>query len=380
MQLKNFPRNLLFFFFILYNLQGLLYASGSIISQACLLIIFVISGYYFALTLLTQYENNWFYYAWTLLLLLNILGFIFTANFSDGLSIPMFKDILGCMLTFYPFYYFAKRDVLKRNHLISFFIVMLPITILQFLVYRRQILLDSEFQHVVNNLAYSFVTLLPFLFLIKKKNLITGAIMALLLILIIQGAKRGAIVAGFVCFIMYFYYKMKTIESHNRIRSYIVIAFILIAVSIFAYETYISNEYLISRMASISEGNLSNREYIYKEIFYKWYNSESVWNSIFGYGFAASLRIAGNYAHNDWLELLSNFGLLGFSIYLILLCAAVKLSFNKDWTSEKKVLMLTITVMWFVISMVSMWYTSLGMFTQSILIGFILGSNSKSLE
>jgi O-antigen ligase len=383
MRFTKISRDILVFLFALYYLQGSIYPIGSIISQICILLILLISGWYFVKTLLLENKNSLFFNAWTLLLLLNVLGFIFTADFSDSLRTSMFKNILGCMLTFYPFYYFATNDELKAAYLIRFFLIMLPITILQFYINENQAYMESysDSPSVVNNIAYSFVGLLPFIFLFKKRKLIAGALMALIIIFIIQGAKRGAVIAGLIGLLMYFYYQMKTIERHNRIRGYFFATIFMFLLIAFAYRTYMNNEFLINRMTSITEGNYSERDILYKALLYKWYHCDNVLNTFFGFGFAASLDITGGtYAHNDWLELLSNFGLTGICVYLVLFYAAIKFSLNSELMKDKQIQMLTITMMWFFITLVSMWYTSLGYFTQTILLGYLIGSKDVSLE
>lgn len=170
MHITRFSRNFLFLLFVFYYAQGSLYPSGSIISQTCLFLILLISVAYFVKTLLLENGNNLFFNAWSLLLLLNIIGFIFVWDSSNIFYFGMFKNILGCMLPFYPFYYFAKNDELKASHLVIFFMVMLPIIILQFYTNQSKVLSEriSQNTDVVNNIAYSFVRLLPFVFLIKK--------------------------------------------------------------------------------------------------------------------------------------------------------------------------------------------------------------------
>lgn len=379
MQLHQLPRDFLLFLFAIYFAQGSLYPSGSIISQIFLLLIFAISSYYFVITLTLKNKNNLFYNAWTLLIILNIIGFFLTADTSDFNHISIFKNILGCMLPFYPFYYFAKNDQLRATHLIRFFLVMIPIFILKFF-YLKNVVRDMSDSDMVNQKAYMFVSLIPFIFLIKKKKLISGALMTLIIIFVIQGAKRGAIIAGSIGLLMYFNYQIKTIEGQNRLRGYLVAIIFISFLSVFAYRTYVSNEFLIDRMTSITEGNLSSRDLIYERIFNKWYDSENAWNFLAGYGFAASLDLSGSLAHNDWLELLSNFGLIGISIYLVMFYAALKLSMKKEWLKDKRVLMLTITMIWFSVTLFSMWYSNLAWFSQAVLLGYLIGSKSKSIE
>ena len=381
MIINRIIRNFLLFLFALYYALNWLYSTGSVISQICIVTIILISGVYFIKTLLLNDKNSLFYNAWTLLILLNIIGFIFNPDLSEGRARDMFKNILGGMLPFYPFYYFAKKDILNSTHLIRFFLIIMPVIILQFFKIESTILIemDTDNTNVVNNMAYSFVSLIPYVFLVKRKKLLSGGLMIIIILFIIQGAKRGAIIVGSIGLLMYFYYLMITIEKRQLILGSMAVIIIFLGLSVFAYKTLISNEFLIGRMTSVLEGDLSGRNIIYKTIFSKWYNCNNIFNLVFGFGFAASVKIAGDYAHNDWLELLSNFGVLGICAYLFLFYAAAKYCLSKVWLIDKRVLMITITLMWFFTSLFSMSYASLGGFMQAILLGYLIGNRSESL-
>ena len=382
MRFTGFLREFLFLILALYLAQGLIYPSGSFFSQIFLAFILLISAIYFIKTLLLPGKKCLFFIAWTILLLVNILGFIITADFSHVNHNQMLKAILGCLLPLYPFYYFANKDELKAAHLVRFFMVILLIIIFQFFRLRNLALLESYSDNldVVNNESYDFVNLIPFVFLIKKKKLISGVLMGLLLFFIIQGSKRGALIAGTLGLLGFFYYQMKTIERENRIRGYLVAIIVLFGISAFGLKIYLSNEFLLDRMTSLTEGETSGRNFLYETILNKWYNSDSFWNFLTGYGFASSLNITGgSYAHSDWLELLSNFGLIGVGAYIFVFYSATKQCFNKDWMVDKQALMLTITMIWFSTSLISMWYMSLGNFTQAILLGYLTGNKANSL-
>jgi O-antigen ligase len=372
----------IFFLFAVYYAQDWLYTTGSILSQACIVLIILISLYYMLLTLFIKNKNNVFYNAWTLFVLLNFFGFIIKPDLAAGPSRDMFKTFLGCMLPFYPFYYFAFKYQLKVSHLVTFFLLMLPVIILQYYKNQSNILLesDSESAEVVNNIAYSFVSFLPTVFLVKKNRLFSGILMTVLILFIIQGAKRGAILAGAIGLIMYFYYQIKTIKKGNRIFGYITAVVVISGLAIFAYNTIKNNAFLLQRMTSISQGDTSGRGEIYRAILHIWYNCDNLFHYIFGYGFASSVTLAGDYAHNDWLELLSNFGLVGVGVYLFLFYGAVKYSLDKSWMPDKRIIMMTITMIWFFTSMFSMWYTSLGGYPQAILLGYLVGIKTNSIE
>lgn len=369
-------RNTLFALFTLYFAQGIAYATGTLISQISLLLIILISGLYFVKTLLARKNKNRFYWAWTLLLSINVLGFIFTMNFNI-LYVDMFKSVLVCLLTFYPFYYFSKKNLLPEKYLIAFFIVMLSVNILQF--YNTQNIIKSlrNNENVVNNIAYMFVVLIPYVFLIQKRKILSGIILGIIMYFILIANKRGAIITGSVGAILYFYFRFRTIEKNNRFSEYLLTLLVAAALGYFAYTTFQNNEYLIIRMTALAEGDTSNRDIIYNNILNSWFNSDNLAHLLFGYGFAGSLELSGtgNYAHNDWLELLSNFGLIGVFIYAYVFSAAIKTTRNKNWQNDKRIMMFTIIAMWFLTTLFSMWYSSIFNSVQVILIAYLVGHN-----
>lgn len=132
-------------------------------------------------------------------------------------------------------------------------------------------------------------------------------------------------------------------------------------------------------MENMLEGNVSGRDRIYANIFNGWLDSDNFINLLFGYGFAGSrlLSGSGHFAHNDWLELLSNFGLLGVTIYIVLFYSASKFIRNNKWGSDKKIIFITILGIWFVTTLFSMGYTSMGGYLNAIMLGYLIGSKNK---
>lgn len=378
---KNFLY-LLILLIVLYFAQGALYTSGSIISQISLFLILGISSIFLLKTLLSK-KKELFYKAWTGLLLLNVIGFIFTGSLSNTYHFGMFKGILISSLPFYPFYYFAKKGTLTSRYLVVLFLIMLPVSILQFYFNKEQVLLNriSNNQDVVNNAAYMFVNLIPFLFLIKKRKIISVVGMLILIFFIIQGAKRGAMLVGSVGLMLFLYYQLRTIDKKHRLKGYAITFLGIIVMIYYAYGFYLENEFLIERMELLSEGGVSGRDIIYENIFNSWYNSDNLFKFLFGYGFAGSMQMSGtgNFAHNDWLELLSNFGVLGVSIYLILFYSAYKLIRKSYWDPDKKIIFITVVAMWFFITLFSMGYTSTSGYLRALLLAFFIGSKEKDL-
>src|SRR5690606_16668858 len=109
-------------------------------------------------------------------------------------------------------------NYLNSKHLMRFFVFMLPVFIIQFYTSTARTLAERDISEdsLVNNVSYSFVGLLPFIFLFKKRKILSYFLMMVLIIFIIQGAKRGAIISGAIGLIIFIYYQLKTIERKYK--------------------------------------------------------------------------------------------------------------------------------------------------------------------
>ncbi|MBT0812921.1 hypothetical protein KIH41_16660 [Litoribacter ruber] len=384
MNILSIIRNLLLSLFLVYYSQGSFYPSGSIISQGALVLILCISGIFFFKTLLLNHPKSLFFKTWTFLLILNVIGFVFTGDHSNPHHFSMFKGILVCSLTFYPFYHLSKKGIFRTEHLKWFFIILLPITIIQYFFTSTQILSEqlNDNTDVVNNLSYSFVSLIPFVFLFNRNKIISSLLMLILIFFIIQGAKRGAFIAGIIGLLLFIYYQLRTVAYKNKLNGYIILIISISGLTYFGYEFIISNEFLTYRILKLfnSDGS-SGRNIIYANIFESWYDSHNFYNILFGFGFAASLRLSGtgNFAHNDWLELLSNFGLLGVFVYSVLIFSVLRYLFKNYLYVDSKLLLITILLIWLLTSAVSMFYTSMSGYLTSIFLAYLFGAKEKLL-
>lgn len=379
MRSDKFIQFLILSLFIIYFSQGVLYAEGSIISQTIFAIEVLISLYYCIKAWMSNIYKNPFFKFWSLLLVVNIFGFIFTGDISNLFHYAMIKKVVLASLPFYPFYYFASKGVLEVKYIKIFLIIMLPVTILQYHLQEAQILaqrISADNLNVVNNTAYTFVAFIPFVFLFKDKKNIANALMAILLFFIIQGAKRGALIAGVIGLLLFIYYQLRTIKRKHRIRG---LLFVSVGLGIMVYylnQFFESNEYLLSRLQSIEEGNSSGRDIIFASIYNGWLEG-NIFELLLGFGFASSFKFAGNFAHNDWLELLSNFGLLGAAVYLVLFYHGFKLILLNGWDSSKKIMLLCVMMIWLLTSIISMGYTSDDGYLRAIILGYLIATHAK---
>lgn len=370
----------LLFCLLIYFSQGPVLPTGTIISQLALSIIILISFYFMLVVLTLKVKHPLFIWAWFLLIAINIIGYILTFDIIDSNYMDLMKTILISTLPFYPFYFFSTKKRLLKSHLIRFFLIMLFLAILQFYYNEENFLsaLIDDDQNLVNNTGYYFVLLLPYTFLFKRK-LLSYLSIFIILVFIIQSAKRGALIVSLSGSILFLYYQVFLQSSKNFIRNITFTTITLTSIILYLYNYFLSNDYLLTRLNQIDEGG-SGRTIIYSNLLESWYNSNNIFNFIFGYGFRSSVNYSGtgNLAHNDWLEMLISFGLLGFVIYLFIFISLIYSIFSKNINMNSRVILICIITMWFLISLISMFYLSITSVFIIILLAYILGSNKAN--
>jgi O-antigen ligase len=282
-------------------------------------------------------------------------------------------------MPFYPFYYFVFKELITSKILTYYFILMLPIIILQYFLNEQYLINELDKDIVVNNLAYAFVSLIPFTFLFKKKILAYGAIL-ILFYFIISSSKRGAIITGSAGLIFFMYNQIRTLKIKNRWKGYLISLLSFFVLIYFIFNFLEANELLTERIEHMREGDSSGRDIIYTNIFNNWYNDNSIIHFLFGYGFASSIELSGFgiLAHNDWLELLSNFGLLGICVYLFFFYSGFSSIKNNTWDVNRKITMLATLSMWLLTSFFSMGYSSDIGFFRVVLIAYLIGFSENN--
>lgn len=174
--------------------------------------------------------------------------------------------------------------------------------------------------------------------------------------------------------LVFIYYQVTTVDPKKRIKSSIVsITGVLLLIG-FSYDFYISNEFLINRIQKIDEGG-SGRDFIFLNLLNNWLESDSILTYLFGFGFVSTIKYSGtgNLAHNDWLELLTNFGLLGVFVYLSVFYALFRFLLYSKVEKEDKLMLLAIVLIWFLQTLFSMYYTVSTTVLTSVLLGYLFG-------
>lgn len=331
MNINKLLSRLLLFVIPLYFTQGWLFGSGSITSQILIGVWIAIDFFYlfvYVLKVKRDYVSNLIFLFW----ILNIIYWMLSPKevYALGRSFNTFGDFKNTtvvVLSYFPFAFFQKKRVVDIKYMRWFFMLFLIAAVVAFMM-KQEALLEEFGIDKTNNTAYYFVVLLPFLgaYWKDKKFWIWFVVIIIFLLFCV---KRGAIVCGIITYVVYLI--LDTKGGNKKLFSRIV-GVAIFSVIIVLIVNYISSasDLLQRRMLSTQEGDSSGRDEIYSNLWNLFINSNAI-NQIFGYGMSQTVTFVGGYAHNDWIELLIDEGLLGVASY-----AAIFFSCLKFYNNNKK--------------------------------------------
>ena len=211
--------------------------------------------------------------------------------------------------------------------------------------------------------SYYLLTLLPFVFCLRNK-LFQKVLIVLVGIGCLVSLKRGAFIAYALCLLAYIYINSGT-KSNKKIKRFLQIAFILlIGIELLLLLQDFLGLNIIERLGNIGEDGGSYRSYIYATVWQRFLDSPLEYK-VFGRGFNAvrySLGIQTGFfmdsntvsAHNDFLEVLIDYGLIGALLYISFVFCKIKVCIKavRD-NHENAAAMVTSIIVFMMISLVS---------------------------
>lgn len=363
---------------VFYFSQKAIFPSNDIIGGIILFIILLISFYY----LLKVIQNKKLFHGLVkilfLFLVVNILYFIFSSESYNEIDIDKLKTILLNFLPFFPIYYFAMKGIITKKELLLFFFLSLPLFILMFQLSTISIQSFRNREDVVNNTIYLFIGLLPFVFLFRNK-IISFSALILIWTYIVQGNKRSAFLCGILAILLFVYQTIYASKFKYKIQTYFVAIVLTLGLSYFAYNSYLQNEYLGNRVELMMNGDSSGRDVQIENYFNGWYNSNSLFDYFFGLGYNSSYEFTSSASHNDWMDLLGSYGLIGFSFYLLLWFYLVRELKNGRWDKNKKLIMILYLGISFISSLFFRWYASPFPYMNYLILPYLVATKEKEL-
>ena len=306
----------------LYMLQGILYPQG-IINQTLQMIMILWSGmsackYLFSRSCDSKILNAT---SWVVLMYVVYGGYIIL--FGDGVILydkeapsdyVYLQNSLVSLLPIYLFYSFASRGYLTEERMARYISLFLLVFILYFfrIMFKTRVELGTE--DITNNASYLFLSLIPLLYFLRNKLLLQYFLLAICIVFVLLGMKRGVYLLAFFSTI---YFLFTSLVNQSRIKQiFIILLFGGISIFVINYiaELMDTNEFFMKRLEETIEGKTSGRDTLYSTIWNEIKTEDNLLHFIFGRGANSTLKYAGNYAHNDWLETTCNNGILGLCI------------------------------------------------------------------
>lgn len=306
-----------------------------------------------------------------------------------GLFSPQLNKLpvmLYAVTPFFLFYYATYEGHLQHKH-IQIMAVILTI------IYAYEIYLGiferteklAMFFSKPDNTGYSALYLIP-LFALNLKNTKNIFFISVAFLLVLLSFKRGAMFMGAIAYILAIFFMVLgkkdflkiAAENIIKVKFAVIVLSAIIIFGVIEYWDIIIYRFLAEKTVG------SGREIFYRLIYNAWLEADWI-NQLFGFGFFEVPELlswaygAPLYAHSDWLELLYDHGIIGLSIYSILLIAFLK---NKNkvklYSPDLYPAYLMALWIWLLRSLVGGVYINKDSLILFLAIGFILGTTYKN--
>ena len=334
---------------------------------------------YYAVHVNTKYRVTPFIKAYNILVLMFAAYGIFRAIGGEVLfvgyrsvsSVYYIGDTLTSLMPFYAYYVLSKREVIGDWFIRIVFFAVLAFSILYYNLIEANYLVTHTNENVTNNVAYFFVALLPFVPFFSGKRIVQYAIIMVISFFLLNGMKRGAILCGALSILIFIYHELKQTNSTRRIYFIILTCIAIYFIGLYVFDLLNTSDYFVFRLEETMEGSVSGRDRLEAQIFYYLLNEANIFQLLVGRGADGTLEVTYNYAHNDWLEIAVNQGLLGVVIYLSFFVAFFRQIRSANVPKDYKVSLAMLYVILFTRTLFSMSYSEYNL-SESLIMGYLM--------
>ena len=393
--LKN-PGNLYLLLWCLYNLKGTLYAEGTIINQ---MLMFLIIGISVRETLqVVKYKN--YSCAYTFFKSLNVEVSLFllygvilmftyglVAKDCGGYPRPTYYYLEGALVGFLPIYtcfLYSMKGYLRESNLKIWVAIFLIVSILDFQNEQTQIIarfLDKglSVDGFTNNAGYIVLSVMPAMLIFRRKPHYVYAGLGICTFFVVMSMKRGAILLAALLLVLILLHLLK--DKNNKSKFSTILLSILGIVALYYFiNKMMTNSYFIERLTDTLEGNTSNRDEAFTEVWLYYSEKMDFLDKIIGKGGMGTVLNLGFYAHNDWLEILVSQGIVGMAVFLYFMFNFYKTTKSTAFDSESK---FCLTIIFLMFGLKTFFSMSIGIGSvpiySSLMIGYSL-ANGFSIE
>lgn len=297
---------------------------------------------------------------------------IYSSILGKTSTFTFFREFCGAVFPALGMYYLARKGQISLKLLTYFFYSIFIAAIIAFFYETITLMIDLNKQEITSNASYRFVYIMPFVVFIKGKIRI-ALLWVTAISLAVISVKRGAILGLTLECTLYYWWSYRA----SRHKMYYLLGIFLICMigGHYLYEYYENDEYIQMRVEDTLEGKTSGRDSLITKLVHH-YGEAGIVEMFKGAGFAQTLRIAGNYAHNDWMELLIDCGAVGLICYALFYGALLRsIRYSKNDFLKIQWLLF---IAFFPTSFYSMVFFSEASSIGFIWLGFVLGYKDRN--
>ncbi len=271
-----------------------------------------------------------------------------TAGFLSYIYQPM-RDLLIVMLFIFSYTIYSKSEELYNFFTTGMLIAMM---ITAFYYYQNWTF-ANEIDEAHLGTSYYTLFILPTI-LFSPRKWIKYIAIAITGVVIISSFKRGGLIALVLGVIAYLFVK-EVLFEHKVTK---LILFVIIVITLFIVLIYIDNamgNIISQRILNIQEDGGSGRDQVWATT-WTMIRRSSPEHLIFGHGYNAVLNDSplGLSAHNDFLEVLYNYGIVCFVPYIFLYLRLIQQIFAAIKLEDHRSFIMAFTcVVFILISMIS---------------------------
>ncbi len=325
----------------LYYLQGTLYPVGGGLSKSILAILVLWSVVYLFLSLRLSYKPAYikglygmiflYFFYWVL----GLVGASGIGGMDNGSLV--IKNICVSVLPIFAYIHFSNKNLITSKWLLTwlpFFVLVAISSFYHEQTSRLQLIMEEGGirDEVVNNTGYLFVALIPYALFFHKKPVLQVLTILVCLAFAFMSLKRGAMLVASLSVVICILYRLKDNKNSNKVLT--ILAIIVAAIIAFnLFDSFLAQSDLLNnRLERTRTGDSSGRDEMWGRIYHYLIYENSLTGFFFGAGIGGTTKIIGDGAHNDWLQIAVDMGLLGISTYLIYWSC-----FFKSWRRLKRV-------------------------------------------
>lgn len=219
---------------------------------------------------------------------------------------------------FFTTYYISR---IYRNTLEHFsrIYILLAIPLILLFIYSnfQRGLLNLGMSKMGNNAIFYIVTLSPWVLISRDKYIRTGGILFIALLCLLS-LKRSALIMATLTIAFFFYFEY--FKKAKNIRSLLTtLAIAVAAITLLVVVNRDSSNMAMERMQNISEDSGSGRTDHWEMALFYFGIERNPISILTGHGYCAveqALGKSAQSAHNDFIEVLYDYGVIGFLLYL----------------------------------------------------------------